>query len=81
MKDGTFLAGCETLQIANPRFGTVVSEAGSAYTWMDNAHEYRLSPWHNDPVGDPAGEAFYIRDEESGHFWSPTPNPTSGNGA
>jgi cellobiose phosphorylase len=67
--------------IANPRFGSVVSEAGSAYTWMDNAHEYRLSPWSNDPVCDAGGEAFYIRDEESGHFWSPTPSPAGGNGA
>ena len=30
--------------IANPRFGTVVSEAGSAYTWCENAHELRLTP-------------------------------------
>ena len=47
--------------IANPRFGSVVSEAGSAYTWMDNAHEYRLSPWSNDPVCDAGGEAFVSR--------------------
>ncbi|MEP7058615.1 MAG: glucoamylase family protein, partial [Caldimonas sp.] len=33
--------------IANPRFGFVVSEAGSAYTWCENAHELRLTPWHN----------------------------------
>ena len=66
--------------IANPRFGCVVSEAGSGYTWLENAHEYRLSPWSNDPVSDPGGEVFYIRDEESGHFWSPTPGPAIGNG-
>ena len=29
-------------------------------------------PWTNDPVTDAGGEAFYIRDEESGRFWSPT---------
>jgi cyclic beta-1,2-glucan synthetase len=59
--------------LANPRFGTVVSESGVAYTWSENAHEFRLTPWHNDPVSDASGEAFYLRDEESGHFWSPTP--------
>jgi cyclic beta-1,2-glucan glucanotransferase len=64
--------------LANPRFGSVVSESGSAYTWSENAHEFRLTPWHNDPVSDPSGEAFYIRDEESGHFWSPTPLPSRG---
>ncbi len=64
--------------LANPRFGTVVSESGPACTWSENAHEFRLTPWSNDPVGDPSGEAFYIRDEESGHFWSPTPLPSRG---
>ena len=38
--------------LANPQFGTVVSESGSAYTWSENAHEFRLTPWHNDPVSD-----------------------------
>ena len=61
--------------LANPQFGTVVSESGSAYTWCENAHEFRLSPWHNDPVSDAGGEALYIRDEENGRYWSPTPLP------
>jgi cyclic beta-1,2-glucan synthetase len=66
--------------LANPRIGSVVSESGQAYTWVDNAHEYRLTPWNNDPVSDTAGEAFYLRDEETGQFWSPTPLPARGNG-
>ena len=61
--------------MANAHFGTVVSESGLAYTWSENAHEYRLTPWNNDPVNDLSGEACYIRDEETGHFWSPTPLP------
>ena len=61
--------------LANPGFGTVVTESGSAYTWAENAHEFRLTPWNNDPVSDAGGEAFYLRDEESGRFWSPTPLP------
>jgi cellobiose phosphorylase len=64
--------------LANPRFGTVLSESGSAYTWAENAHEFRLTPWNNDPVGDTSGEALYLRDEESGQFWSPTPLPGQG---
>ncbi|MFH0753986.1 MAG: glucoamylase family protein [Candidatus Omnitrophota bacterium] len=64
--------------LANRHFGTVVSESGSAYTWSENAHEFRLTPWVNDPVSDASGEAFYIRDEESGQFWSPTPLPAMG---
>jgi cellobiose phosphorylase len=67
--------------IANPEFGTMVSESGGAYTWSENAHEYRLTPWHSDAVGDASGEATYLRDEETGHFWSPTPLPRRGSGA
>ncbi len=64
--------------IANASFGTVISESGAAYTWSENAHEFRLSPWGDDPVSDTTGEAIYIRDEESGYFWSPTPLPRAG---
>ena len=64
--------------LANPYFGTVVSESGGAYTWAENAHEFRLTPWNNDPVQDTSGEAFYLRDEQTGQFWSPTPLPARG---
>ena len=64
--------------LANPHFGTVISESGLAYTWSENAHEFRLTPWGNDPVSDASGEAFYLRDEETGHFWSPMPLPSRG---
>ena len=67
--------------LANAQFGTVLSESGGAYTWGENAHEFRLTPWHNDPVTDASGEALYVRDEESGHYWSPTPLPRRGEGA
>jgi cellobiose phosphorylase len=64
--------------LANPHFGTVISESGSAYTWVENAHEFRLTPWNNDPVQDPSGEALYLRDEATGQYWSPTPLPARG---
>lgn len=64
--------------IANMRFGTVVSEAGSSYTWCENAHELRLTPWQNDPVTDSGGEVVYLRDEESGQVWHPTSLPHPG---
>ena len=66
--------------LANPSFGTIVSESGCANTWSENAQEFLLTPWSNDPVSDSGGEAFYLRDEESGHFWSPTPWPSRGQG-
>ncbi len=72
----TPLPWCNVL--ANPGFGTVVSERGAAYTWSDNCHEYRLTPWRCDPVADPYGEAIYLRDDETGASWSPTPGPLAG---
>lgn len=64
--------------LANPHFGSLITENGQSYTWIDNAHEFRLTPWNNDPINDMKGEAFYIRDEESGKFWSPSPLPCRG---
>ena len=66
--------------LANESFGTIISERGSSYTWYENCHEFRLTQWHNDPVCDPSGEAFYIQDEQTGLFWSPMPWPAPGNG-
>jgi cellobiose phosphorylase len=64
--------------LANPDFGTVISESGAAYTWGENSHEFRLTPWSDDPVQDTTGEAIYIRDDQTGQFWSPTPLPARG---
>ncbi len=64
--------------LANPGFGTVLTESSLGYTWSENAHEFRLTPWSDDPVGASGGEAIYLRDEESGHYWSPTPLPCGG---
>ncbi len=64
--------------LANAQFGTVVTESGGAYTWSENSHEFRLTPWYDDPVTDASGEAIYIRDEQTGRFWSPTPLPARG---
>jgi cyclic beta-1,2-glucan synthetase len=61
--------------IANERAGCCITEAGGGYTWVDNSQYFRLTPWYNDPVSDPAGEALYVRDEQSGELWTATPTP------
>jgi cyclic beta-1,2-glucan synthetase len=61
--------------LANPEFGTMVSASGSAFTWSENSREHRLTPFANDPVSDPTGEAIYIRDDETGAVWGATPGP------
>ena len=61
--------------IANPEFGTVLSESGAAYTWAGNSRENRLTPFANDPISDPTGEAIFLRDEDGGMVWGATPGP------
>jgi cyclic beta-1,2-glucan synthetase len=61
--------------IANEQVGVIVSETGAGYTWSRNSREHRLTPWFNDPVCDPHGEAIYLRDESDGACWSPLPGP------
>ena len=61
--------------VAHETFGFACTESGPGYTWSDNSHDNRLTPWRNDPVSDAPGEAVFIRDEDSGAFWSATPLP------
>ncbi len=62
--------------LANESLGSVVSESGSAYTFAGNAHEFRLTPWYNDPLRDRSGEALWLRDEATGDAWPATPQPS-----
>lgn len=64
--------------VANPTTGFLASETGAGYTWSRNSRQNRLTPWFNDPVLDPHGEAFYIRDEDACLYWSPLPGPVPG---
>jgi cyclic beta-1,2-glucan synthetase len=61
--------------IANPTFGFHVSAEGGGYTWSQNSRENQLTPWSNDAVRDPPGDAFYVRDEDSGVIFGPTLQP------
>jgi cyclic beta-1,2-glucan synthetase len=61
--------------IANPAFGFQVSAEGSGFTWSVNSRENQMTPWSNDPISDRPGEAFYLRDDDTGDLWSPTALP------
>jgi cyclic beta-1,2-glucan synthetase len=61
--------------MSNPSFGTIVTASGSAHTWSENSRENRLTSFANDPIVDPTAEALFIRDDDSGDAWSPTPGP------
>lgn len=81
LREGEALPAPWVNVLANARFGSIVSSGGGAYTWEENAHEFRLTPWANDPVSDISGEAVYLRDEETGRYWSPTLLPRNGGGS
>jgi cyclic beta-1,2-glucan synthetase len=61
--------------LANANFGCLVTESALGCSWAVNSQTNRLTPWSNDPVVDPPGEAVYLRDDVTGELWSPTPNP------
>jgi len=61
--------------IANPGFGTLVSESGAGFTWSGNSREHRLTPWANDPLLDPHGETLHLVESATGATWSPLPGP------
>jgi cyclic beta-1,2-glucan synthetase len=67
--------------VANETFGFITSESGAGVTWSGNSRENRITPWYNDPVSDPHGEALYLRDKDAGVFWSPTPGPVASGAA
>ena len=76
LEPGRWTSAPWTNVIANPEFGFLVTSNGLGCTWAYNSGENRLTPWHNDPVSDPPSEAIYLRDEDTGQLWSPTPLPT-----
>lgn len=66
--------------IANPDFGFQVSAEGSGSVWSQNSRENQITPWSNDPVADPAGEAIYLQDLDTDYIWTPTALPIRGDG-
>jgi cyclic beta-1,2-glucan synthetase len=61
--------------MANPAFGALISESGGGFLWYGNSQSNRQTPWVNDPLSVASSEGIYVRDEESGLFWSPTADP------
>jgi cyclic beta-1,2-glucan synthetase len=61
--------------VANPGFGFQASADGSGFTWARNSQQNQLTPWSNDPVCDPPGEAIYVRDDDAGDVWTATALP------
>lgn len=56
--------------ISNEDYGLVISQAGSGFSWRGNSALARINVWHQDLIRDEYGKYVYIRDDQSGDFWS-----------
>lgn len=61
--------------IANKHFGFLASATGLGMTWNSNSQANRLTPWSNDSTLNPISDICYIRDDESGKFWTISASP------
>ena len=74
----TPLPWCNVL--TNGILGMIATDMGAGYTWCNNSRENKLTPWHNDPVSGRSGEGLYVRDKETGDFWTISAGPARGRG-
>ncbi|MDQ2918730.1 MAG: hypothetical protein M3R10_02490, partial [Verrucomicrobiota bacterium] len=56
-------------------FGFLTTETGAGVVWSNNSRENRLTGWSNDAVSNQPPECVFLRDEETGSFWTPTALP------
>ena len=61
--------------ISNGDYSLLVSQNGSGYSWRGNAGQNRLTRSFQDLIKDNWGKYFYIRDRQSGEYWSATYKP------
>lgn len=61
--------------ITNKNIGYIITESGSMFTWLFDSYDNRLTQRTSDSLTDRSSEIFYLRDEETGEFWNPTPLP------
>lgn len=53
--------------LSNGRYSTVLTHAGTGYSYFN---DIMLTRWRPDVVQDPYGKFFYVRDLETGEYWS-----------
>jgi cellobiose phosphorylase len=56
--------------ICPDEYGTILTQAGSGYSWRTHASFNRLTRWEQDLVRDEWGKWIYCRDLDTGRFWS-----------
>lgn len=60
--------------LANPEFGTLVTQNLGGFTWHKNSRLNRITAWNNTPSRDIPSEIIYLEDLENGRKWSLSQN-------
>ena len=61
--------------ICNGDYGFTVTQTGAGFSWRDNSNLSRITRWDQDLVKDNWGKFIYVRDNDSGEYWSETWKP------
>ncbi|HLD50569.1 MAG TPA: glycosyl transferase family 36, partial [bacterium] len=61
--------------ISNGDYGLIESQTGAGFSWRDNSNLSRITRWDQDLIRDHWGKFIYLRDQDSGQFWSGTWKP------
>ncbi|MDD2716208.1 MAG: glycosyl transferase family 36 [Candidatus Wallbacteria bacterium] len=61
--------------ISNGKWGLTFSQTGSGYSWLEHAMYNRITRWDQDLISDNHGKYLFLRDDQSGKYWSVTPMP------
>ena len=59
--------------VANEHIGFLATDRGMSFTWTRNSYDNKLTVPYNDLLSESTGEAFYVRDDETGAYMSPLP--------
>ncbi len=61
--------------LSNGDYGAIESQTGSGFSWRDNSNLSRITRWEQDLIRDNYGKYLYLRDRDSGNYWSATFKP------
>ena len=62
--------------ISNGNYSILITQTGGGYSWGKNSIENRITRFYQDSIMDNFGKYIYIRDDDTGEFWSTTYKPT-----
>ncbi|MCM8774909.1 MAG: glycosyl transferase family 36 [Candidatus Omnitrophica bacterium] len=62
--------------ISNGDYGLIETQTGSGFSWRENSNLSRITRWDQDLIRDSWGKYIYVRDRDTGQFWSGTWKPS-----